>query len=109
MGIFLNTLREGVAIEELIKFYGVDYENSYFWGSHNKAELDLLLTYKNKMLGFEFKLTDAPKLTPSMRIAVEDLGLDELTVIYPGTKTYKIGQNITVRPLIDFTTTGTAK
>lgn len=93
---------EGFAIEELIKFYGVDYENSYFWGSHNKAELDLLLTYKNKVLGFEFKLSDAPKLTPSMRIAVEDLELDELNVIYPGTKAYKLGENITVRPLIDF-------
>lgn len=100
---------EGFAIEELIKFYGADYESCYFWGSHNKAELDLLITHKNKMLGFEFKLTDAPKLTPSMRIAIDDLELDELTVIYPGTKNYKLAENITVHSLMDFIGIGDTK
>ena len=61
------------------------------------------------MLGFEFKLTDAPKLTPSMRIAIDDLELDELTVIYPGTKSYKLAENITVHSLMDFIGIGDTK
>lgn len=100
---------EGFAMEELIKFYGVDAESCYFWGSHNKAELDLLLIHQNQKLGFEFKLSDAPKLTPSMRIAMDDLELDALTVIYPGTKSYKLSKDITVCSLRDFMKIGESK
>nr|NGX45581.1 hypothetical protein [Chlamydiota bacterium] len=45
-------------------------------------------------LGFEFKYTDSPKITKSMRIAMEDLSLDELVLIYPGTKSFPLGENI---------------
>ena len=100
---------EGFAMEELIKFYGSDAENCYFWGSHNKAELDLLLLHQNQKLGFEFKLSDAPKLTPSLRIAMDDLEPSELTVIYPGTKSYKLAKDITVCPLMDFMNNGVSK
>ena len=40
--------------------------------------------------GFEFKYTKVPKLTKSMRIALEDLRLDRLTVIYPGDHVFKL-------------------
>jgi predicted AAA+ superfamily ATPase len=93
---------EGFAIEEIIKFYGEDAHNCYFWASHNDAELDLLIVREGKKNGFEFKLSDAPKLTPSMRIAMDDLKLDSLTVIYPGTRSYSLTEKIKVCPLTDF-------
>ena len=42
---------------------------------------------------------DAPTLTPSMRIAVADLKLDELLVVYPGDKRYRLARNVEVVPL----------
>ena len=38
----------------------------------------------NNRIGFEFKYTDTPKITKSMRIALEELKLDHLTIISPG-------------------------
>jgi len=35
------------------------------------------------MVGVECKRVDAPKLTPSMRTALSDMGLEKITVIYP--------------------------
>ena len=54
---------------------------------------------KAKRLGFEFKYTDAPKRTRSMRIALEDLSLDRLWVVYPGTQEYDVDDDISVIPL----------
>jgi hypothetical protein len=56
-------------------------------------------------LGFEFKFADAPTLTKSMKIAYEDLRLDELTVIYPGKKNYFLTEKIKVMSLSDVSAT----
>ena len=44
---------------------------------------------------------DAPVLTPSMRIALTDLRLDELRVVYPGEKRYPLAKKVEVVPLAD--------
>ena len=46
--------------------------------------LDRLLFKRGRRIGVECKRMDAPVLTPSMRIALTDLKLDELRVVYPG-------------------------
>lgn len=74
---------EGFALEEIIRVEDVDAIDCYFWATQAKAELDLLILKNAKKIGFEFKYTDVPKLTPSMRIAMEDLKLDQLNVIVP--------------------------
>ena len=79
---------EGYVIEELFK--RIQPDEGYFWATHNRAELDLLLIKDGKKIGFEIKLSDRPSLTPSMRIAVRDLKLKHLFVIYPGKKDYKL-------------------
>ena len=88
---------EGYAIEEALRHYQPDQE--YFWATHNGAELDLLLFKDGKKIGIECKRRDAPKLTSSMKIAIDDLKLDELLVIYPGRKAYPLGESIRVLPL----------
>ena len=45
------------------------------------------------------KRQDAPVITASMRIALRDLHLDHLTVLYPGNEAYDLGDRITVIPL----------
>jgi uncharacterized protein len=89
---------EGYTIEETIKAMRPD--EIYFWGTHNGAELDLLLLKDGKRIGVECKRKDAPHLTPSMKIAMEDLQLDKLMVFYPGEKTYPLAERIDVIPLI---------
>lgn len=88
---------EGYIIEEVIKV--VQPEEAYFWATHNGAELDLFMLKDGRRLGVECKREDAPRLTPSMRIAMEDLELDHLTVVYPGDRPYPLGDRVTVVPL----------
>ena len=85
---------EGFALEEIIRFHQARIEECYFWSTHGEAELDLLIIKNGKRLGFEFKYTDAPKMTKSMVIAQEDLKLDKLFVIYPGKLRFPVGRNI---------------
>ncbi|NJD60021.1 MAG: DUF4143 domain-containing protein, partial [Anaerolineae bacterium] len=91
---------EGYAIEETIKRLRPD--EVYFWGTHNGAELDMLLLRNGQRIGVECKRKDAPYLTPSMKIAMEDLQLDKLIVVYPGEKKYPLADQIEVVPLIYF-------
>lgn len=93
---------EGFALESVIRHLQIDAEDCYFWATHNQAELDLLIVKGSKRLGFEFKYTKAPKLTPSMRIASDDLKLDKLYVIYVGDKRFKLATNIECIPLVEF-------
>lgn len=93
---------EGFALEEIIKHHGAEQEECYFWATHQKAELDLLLLKNGKRLGFEFKYTDAPKRTKSMAIAEEDLKLDSLTVIYPGDVNYHLSETVKVIGLVNY-------
>jgi hypothetical protein len=51
--------------------------------------------------GVEVKFQDAPRVTPSMRIALADLQLHHLTVLYPGDQRYPLDPHITVVPLAD--------
>lgn len=88
---------EGFAMEELLR--SIRPREAYFWGVHAQAELDLLLFHKGKRLGFEFKFGDAPTMTRSMRIALEDLKLDRLVVVYPGRRRYRLAENVEVSPL----------
>jgi len=91
---------EGYAIEEVTKSFRPD--ETYFWATHNGAEVDLLLFKNGQRIGVECKRADAPTLTPSMRIALADLKLDHLYVLYPGDKTYSLAKNVEVIPLARF-------
>lgn len=95
---------EGYAIEETIKAMRPD--EAYFWGTHNGAELDLLLLKDGKRLGVECKRKDAPRLTPSMKIAMENLGLDRLIIFYPGQRAYPLAERIEVMPITRLADTG---
>lgn len=85
---------EGWALEEAIRRHGATSDEAYFWATHNQAELDLLIVQDGRRIGYEAKYTDAPRLTPSMRIAMEDLRLDELSVLYPGRDSFPLAKNI---------------
>lgn len=88
---------EGYAIEQVLRAIGPD--QAFFWATHQGAELDLLLFKDGKRFGVEIKRQDAPGVTASMRIALQDLHLDHLTVLYPGEQAYDLAERITAIPL----------
>jgi predicted AAA+ superfamily ATPase len=74
-------------------------DEAYFWGTHNGAEIDLVMVKGGRMLGVECKRIDAPRLTPSMRIALENLNLERIAVVYPGARRYALAENVHAVPL----------
>lgn len=58
------------------------------------------------MLSVECKRADAPKPTVSIRIALDDLGLERVAVIYPGAKRYPLGESVEAVPLETLATPG---
>ena len=87
---------EGYIVEQVIRSLVPD--EVYFWATHAGAELDLLLFHRGRRYGIEIKRADAPRLTPSMQIAMADLHLDRLAVIYPGDRRYTLQAHIVVSP-----------
>lgn len=84
---------EGFIVEQMINRLETP---CYFWATHGGADLDLLTTWNSKKMGVEIKYSDAPQITKSMLIAIEDLKLEELLVIYPGNKNYRVHEKIQV-------------
>lgn len=91
---------EGFALEQILRSEGE--RNAYFWSTHGGAEVDLLLLRGNRRIGYEVKLTDAPRKTRSMATAVEDLALDHLYVVHPGRHEYPLAEKISALPISRF-------
>ncbi len=87
---------EGFVIEQVLMAHS--YDEAYFWATHQGAEIDLILRQGDKLFGIECKRTDMPRLTPSIRIALEDLGLERIAIIYPGTKHFPISEQVDAVP-----------
>ena len=85
---------EGFLLGEVVQRLAVQPDQCWFWRTHAGAELDLLVIRGRERLGFEFKRTVAPALTPSMRSALQDLKLDRLDVIHAGGETFPPGPRV---------------
>jgi predicted AAA+ superfamily ATPase len=88
---------EGFIIEQLLAH--LPKAKAYYWRTQAGAELDLLLLLKGRRIGIEIKRADAPKMTPSMGSALEDLELHRLLVVYPGSVRYSLGPKVEVMSL----------
>jgi len=87
---------EGFVVEQILA--GEPHDEAYFWATHQGAEIDLLLRRGDRFLGVECKRADAPRLTPSVRIALADLGLDRVAVVYPGARRYALADRVEAVP-----------
>ena len=88
---------EGFALEQLLAL--APDADAYFWGTHAGAELDLMLIHRGQRYGFEFKYSDAPTVTKSLRIALADLNLNGAWIVYPGKERYRVHERVEVIPL----------
>lgn len=87
---------EGFALEQVLHVIGGE---PYFWATYSGAELDLLIERRGKRWGFEFKYSDAPMMTRSMHIALSDLKLERIFVVYPGNEAYPLHRRAEALPL----------
>jgi len=85
---------EGFALAEVVRRLGAREDECHFWATHTGAELDLLVVRGNRRYGFEIKRTAEPRVTKSMRIAMEDLRLPELVVIHAGKDSFPMSKGI---------------
>jgi hypothetical protein len=88
---------EGYALEQILRLVG--QSDTYYWGTHAGAELDLLLIRHGRRYGVEFKCQDAPQMSRSLHIALHDLALERAWIIYPGQERYPVHERVEVLPL----------
>lgn len=88
---------EGFVIEQVLA--NEVHDDAWFWATHQGAEMDLILRRGDELYGVECKRGDAPRMTASMRVALADLGLRRIAVIYPGTKRYRLSDQVETVPL----------
>jgi len=88
---------EGFVIEQVLAVE--PHDEAWFWATHQGAEIDLLLRRGDRLFGVEVKRADAPRMTQSIRIAIDDLGLERVAVVYPGAKRYPLSDSVEAVPL----------
>jgi len=88
---------EGFVVEQVLA--GEPHDEACFWATYQGAEVDLILRRGERLFGVECKRTDTPRITPSIRMALEDLGLEGVAVIYPGAKRFPLADRVEAVPL----------
>jgi len=93
---------EGFALEQTLARFGD--RHAWFWATQRGAELDLMVLHEGRRIGFEFKCADAPGMTRSLGIALTDLKLDRVFVVYPGATRYPLSDRVEAIPLSEIPT-----
>jgi predicted AAA+ superfamily ATPase len=88
---------EGFVIEQLLMTES--YDEALFWATHQGAEIDLVLRRGDALYGIECKRADTPRLTPSIRIALDDLKLKHVFFVYPGAQRFPLANKVEAVPL----------
>ena len=89
---------EGFVVQQIVQLLQASSEQCFHWSTHTGAELDLLVLDGSRRYGFEVKRSEAPRLTRSMRSAVETLNLDRLDVVHAGTQRYRLAGRVRALP-----------
>jgi uncharacterized protein len=95
---------EGFVVEQVLATE--PHDDAWFWATHQGAEIDLVLRRGDKLFGVECKRVDGPRVTPSMKAALADVGLERIAVVYPGKLRFAIADRIEAVPLAELVTKG---
>jgi len=88
---------EGFVVEQVLM--EEPHDEVFFWATHQGAEIDLILRRGDALYGVECKRADTPRYTRSIRIALEDLKLKHVFVIYPGVQRFPLAPKVEAIPL----------
>ena len=93
---------EGYLLEAIVDRLRLNDDEVHFWKTHTGAEIDLLIP--RLRIGIEIKRTAAPTVTPSIRSALRDLGLEEVVIVHAGRDSYRLATKVravAARQLLD--------
>jgi predicted AAA+ superfamily ATPase len=93
---------EGFVIEQILMTE--PHDEAFFWATHQGAEMDLILRRGTELLGIECKRTDSPRMTPSISIAMDNLGLSRVILVYPGIKPFSLSEKVVALPFSSLAT-----
>ena len=96
---------EGFVIQQIVHLLRAPAEQCFHWSTHTGAKLDLLVMDGARRYGFEVKRSEAPKLTRSMRSALETLNLDRFDVVHAGAERYRLADGVRALPAADLADT----
>ena len=88
---------EGFVIDQMLM--REPHDEVFFWATHQGAEIDLIIRRGDALYGVECKRADTPRLTPSIRIALDDLKLKHVFIIYPGIQRFHLSSQVEAVPL----------
>jgi uncharacterized protein len=88
---------EGFVLEQVL--LTESFDEAFFWATYQGAEIDLILKRGDQRIGIECKRADAPRMTKSIRIAMNELNLNRVVIIYPGNKPYLLSEKVSVLPV----------
>lgn len=95
---------EGFILEQIVTL--PDVRNPWFWATHGGAELDLLVEVDGQRIGVEVKRTDKPRITASMRSALDTLDLDQILVVHAGDQRFPLDDRVHAIGAVDLLTEG---
>ncbi len=90
---------EGFVIEQILQ--SEPHDEAFFWATHQGAEIDLVLRRGGDLYGIECNRTDTPRMTPSIRNAIADLGLKHVLILYPGVQRFPLSDQVEAVPVHD--------
>ena len=89
---------EGFVVRQITHLLEAPADRCFHWSTHSGPEVDLLVLAGDRRYGFEVKRTEAPRLTASMRSALEALGLHRLDVVHAGERLYRLAPRVRALP-----------
>ncbi|MFP5488188.1 MAG: ATP-binding protein [Acidimicrobiia bacterium] len=95
---------EGFVIQQLVEATDARHDQRYFWATHAGAELDFLVVRGTERIGFEVKRTATPRITASLRSAIETLRLDRAVVVHAGPTSFPLSANVEAVAAADLAT-----
>jgi predicted AAA+ superfamily ATPase len=92
---------EGFVIEQFLTLARLPEQDVFTWSVQSGAEVDLVVRSNGQLFGIECKASAAPTRTRAMTASIESLGLNKLYVVYPGEKSFSIGDDIKIVPMCE--------
>lgn len=83
---------EGFVLENLIQLLGEDGTRFYFWAAHTGAKVDLIAQRGSQLRGFQILRTATPRITQTMRTALDDLSLTRMDLVHAGPASFALGR-----------------
>ena len=95
---------KGFVVRQVCHLLAARPDQCFHWSTYSGAELDLLVVAGSRRYGFEVKRTEAPRLTPSMRSALDTLDLRRLDVVHAGQRSYRLAPRVRALPAAQLAT-----